>query len=309
MAVGEDRQHGGNDGYDDEPDAHYTWDSTVPNHSSLQVGDPIALWDKKWLLGVSTIEEIDTGFDEKLLRRCRQCGLAGIKSRKTRSPRYKCYKCKAEFDTAISKVQLVKTYRSRHDAGWRRLPGVLSGSELRELCISPKSQLSLRPLRWKALQQQIMSRIGRNVAGLMDRRLPLTGSAGGHVLATVRVRLGQHAFRQRLFSRWGSRCAFTGPAPAAALEAGHLYSYADLGVHHEHGGLLLRRDVHRLFDDGELAVDPKTLTIDVGERLQSFDQYAMLHESRLTIDLDEAQVSWLAKHWQQHRSQLMKRRA
>lgn len=30
------------------------------------------------------------------------------------------------------------------------------------------------------------------------------------------------------------------------LEAGHPYSYGELGVHHEHCGLLVRRDVHKL---------------------------------------------------------------
>ena len=145
MAVPEGgRQHGGNDGYSDEPDAYYSWDSTVPNHGSLCVGDPIALWDKVRLLGMSTIEKITSGSEEKPLHRCRKCGLAGIKPRKTKSPRYKCYKCKSEFDIAKSKIELVKTYKSRHDAGWIRLEDVLSGSELRNLCVAPKSQLSLR---------------------------------------------------------------------------------------------------------------------------------------------------------------------
>ena len=60
MAVGENRQHGGNDGCDDEPDTHYSWDRTVNNHAALKAGDAVALWDKKQLLGVSTIEEIET---------------------------------------------------------------------------------------------------------------------------------------------------------------------------------------------------------------------------------------------------------
>jgi hypothetical protein len=87
--------------------------------------------------------------------------------------------------------------------------------------------------------------------------------AGGHRMATVRVRVGQRNFRRLLLHAFGSVCAFTGPTPPPALEACHLYSYSIRGEHHPHGGLLLRRDVHRLFDSGYLAVDPTILTIDV----------------------------------------------
>src|SRR5687767_681397 len=39
MAAGDNRGHGGNSGYDDQIDAYYSWDSNVPNHKNLRVGD------------------------------------------------------------------------------------------------------------------------------------------------------------------------------------------------------------------------------------------------------------------------------
>ena len=42
LAVGNDRQHGGNAGYDDVPDTHYSWDSTVANHGQISLG--VLLW-------------------------------------------------------------------------------------------------------------------------------------------------------------------------------------------------------------------------------------------------------------------------
>ena len=48
-AVGDDRQHGGNEGYDDDPAVHYSWDSTVPNHEAVVGGDVIIIWDKQCL--------------------------------------------------------------------------------------------------------------------------------------------------------------------------------------------------------------------------------------------------------------------
>jgi hypothetical protein len=96
-------------------------------------------------------------------------------------------------------------------------------------------------------------------------------------------------------------CAFTGPAPASALEACHLYSYAAVGQHHSHGGLLLRRDVHRLFDLGYLAVDPATTTIDVASPLLQFASYASLDDCPLQVPITPSHRKWLTYHWQEHR--------
>lgn len=123
----------------------------------------------------------------------------------------------------------------------------------------------------------------------------------GHKQSLVRVRRGQWRFREHLLTAQGNVCAFTGSAPERVLEAGHLYSYAQIGTHYEHGGLMLRRDIHRLFDDGDLAVEPVELSIDVAPRLASFAQYAQLHDRRLALSPQEEQLTWLRLHWEKHR--------
>jgi len=302
MTVGENRQHGGNAGYDDQADVYYTWDSTVPNHAQVEPGDPIAIWDKTRLLGISVIEEIEEEAKEKLLFKCPHCGKAGIKARRTMSPRYKCYKCKGAFDTPDVQTTTVTEYRSRHDAAWTSLENLLPGADLRELCESPRSQLSMRSLRWDAFQVALSSKGADRAVERVVHRAPDFAFPQGHFLDIVRVRRGQRQFREHLINAQGERCAFTGEAPARVLEAGHLYSYAELGVHHEHGGLLLRRDVHRLFDDGWLAVDPGTLKVDVADNLGAFPQYASLHDRQLQTRLRDSQVGWIARHWAEHRA-------
>lgn len=302
MTVGENRQHGGNSGYDDQADVYYTWDSTVPNHSNIEVGDPVVLWDKDRLLGLSVIEEIETKTTEKLLFKCPDCGMAGIKARKTRLPKYKCYKCGNEFELPRTQAAVVTEYRSRHDAAWTSLDNLLPGSDLRKLCESPKSQLSMRALRWEPFQTALASKGATRALERVTNRSSDYSFPQGHKLGLVRVRRGQRQFREHLFGTQGQTCAFTGPAPARVLEAGHLYSYAQLGIHHEHGGLLVRRDIHRLFDDGWLAVAPGRLSIDVSTELAHFPQYANLHDRRLQTPLHETQVEWLAQHWAEHRA-------
>jgi hypothetical protein len=302
LAVGADRQHGANDGYDDDPDAHHSWDSTVPNGRVVQVGDRIVLWDKYAVIGASVIETIEAGTSEKTLNRCPHCELAGIKARKGMSPRFKCYKCSRTFDDPVTYMERVDTYRSRHDAYWVDLERCIDGALLRSLCESPRSQLSMRSLRWAAFCAALQD-VGRGDDPRLLSRFPDTGPTprGGHREARVRLRLGQATFRRRLLGLQGAVCAFTGPAPEAALEAAHLYSYAEFGVHHDHGGLLLRRDIHRLFDRGDLAVNPDTLTVSIREPLRRYPGYAVLDGRPLLLEPNGRQREWLRRHWVQHR--------
>jgi predicted RNA-binding Zn-ribbon protein involved in translation (DUF1610 family) len=148
MAVLAERQHGGNDGYNDVPVRTYRWDSTVPNHAGPRAGHPIAVWNKTMLLGASVIEEIRRGQAEKRLYRCPQCGRASIKARRELRPRYRCNDCHGVFAEPHSFTKPVETYESVHGRAWIDLRGHLPVAELRALCVHPKSQLSIRPLRW-----------------------------------------------------------------------------------------------------------------------------------------------------------------
>ena len=300
MAVSGTRQHGGNDGYDDDPAASYAWDSTVPNRDKLQEGDYIVLWDKNALLGVSVIDQILIGESEKVVHRCPKCDRSGIKERKTRSPRYNCYKCKAKFDQPKDYVERVQTYRSQHSSRWIPLDGLLSGSELRSLCVNPRSQLSLRPFRWNEFVGVVNSKRQDQPLRFIDT--VEARIAGGHKTRSVRVRLGQGEFRRRLLKKFGETCAFTGPTPGEAIQACHLYSYAERGEHHEAGGLLLRSDLHTLFDLGRIAVNPKTKRLDLAEELRTFPEYGRLHDQSVVVRLSPGHVRWLKAHWEMHRS-------
>lgn len=87
------------------------------------------------------------------------------------------------------------------------------------------------------------------------------------VAREIAIRRGQAAFRQRLLELYGARCAMTGCSVEAALEAAHIVRYQGPGTNHPSNGLLLRADIHTLFDLGLLAVDPASLTILVAASL------------------------------------------
>ncbi|MFJ4092282.1 HNH endonuclease [Kitasatospora sp. NPDC089913] len=300
MYMGDDPKRVGS-GYDDSGPSHYSWDSRVPNAGHVQVGDEIVLWDGQTSIGMSVIEDIVTRSASKEVSSCPSCGKADIAERKTKTPKYRCWNqnCKAEFGEPKTQTVPVTTYRSRYDFAWIGLPGVVSGSELRELCEEPGSQNAMRRLRWDDFQHRIET--GKNATPLEIIKTTRDAIAGGHSKAMVRVRRGQPAFRAALLDVFGEVCAFTGPAPACVLEAAHLYSYAANGKHHANGGLLLRRDVHRLFDLGQISIDPQSLALDVAPKARAYPEYAKLHGQVLAVPITNAHKKWIAKHWRMHR--------
>jgi putative restriction endonuclease len=68
------------------------------------------------------------------------------------------------------------------------------------------------------------------------------------------ARLGQGAFRVLVTDAYGRRCAVTGERTLPVLEAAHIRPYSASGPHLVSNGLLLRSDLHALFDRGYLTV-------------------------------------------------------
>lgn len=76
-----------------------------------------------------------------------------------------------------------------------------------------------------------------------------------------RVRRGQARFRKNLLKLYGWRCAISGWGPESVLEAAHILLHAHTGLNRSENGILLRSDLHSLFDDGLLRIDPSTFTV------------------------------------------------
>jgi putative restriction endonuclease len=72
----------------------------------------------------------------------------------------------------------------------------------------------------------------------------------------VRPRMGQSAFRLLITETYERRCAVTREKALPALEAAHIRPVHEGGLHLLENGLLLRSDVHRLFDKGYVTVTP-----------------------------------------------------
>lgn len=102
----------------------------------------------------------------------------------------------------------------------------------------------------------------------------------------IRPRLGQGAFRVVVTDVYGRRCAVTRERTLPALEAAHIRPYSEGGQHEARNGLLLRRDVHSLFDAGYVTVTPE-LRFEVSRRIrEEFENgrdYYALHGQQIAV--------------------------
>lgn len=73
----------------------------------------------------------------------------------------------------------------------------------------------------------------------------------------IKTRRGQRDFRDRLLAAYRRRCAVTGSMVDAILEAAHIVPHAEKTDYVTRNGILLRADVHTLFDLNLLVIDSR----------------------------------------------------
>ena len=116
-------------------------------------------------------------------------------------------------------------------------------------------------------------------------------------LYETKHRLGQGTFRVLVTDAYQRRCAMTGERTLPVLEAAHIKPVSLSGRHEVRNGLLLRSDLHILFDKGYLTVD-QSHTINVSHRIkeeyENGRDYYALHGKKLLI---------LPEHSEEHPSQ------
>ena len=109
----------------------------------------------------------------------------------------------------------------------------------------------------------------------------------------IRPRLGQGAFRVLVTDIYQRRCAVTRERTLPALEAAHIRPYGDGGAHEARNGLLLRRDIHSLFDAGYVTVAPD-LRFEVSRRIkeeyENGREYYAFHGQRISTPEEAAQM-------------------
>ncbi len=102
----------------------------------------------------------------------------------------------------------------------------------------------------------------------------------------VRPRLGQGAFRILVTDSYRRRCAISGERTLPALDAAHIRPFADGGPHEASNGILLRRDIHSLFDLGYVTVTPVAkfeVSKRIREEYENGRHYYALHGTSIAL--------------------------
>jgi putative restriction endonuclease len=117
----------------------------------------------------------------------------------------------------------------------------------------------------------------------------------------VTPRLGQGAFRISVTDAYNRACAVSGGKVLPALDAAHIRSYGSGGNHEVSNGLLLRRDIHSVFDAGYVTIDER-LRFVVSDRVRTDfnngNEYRRLHGTLITVPTlpsfqpDRAALRW-----------------
>ena len=129
--------------------------------------------------------------------------------------------------------------------------------------------------------------------------------ARNHVLREVVQRRGQGKFRKALINAYGGRCAITGCPVIPLLEAAHITPYLGPDTNAVTNGLLLRADIHTLWDLGLMAVDPNTGEVWVSPQVDD-PTYRVLDGQPLKHPAHPAQQpspSALQKQWDEKRDE------
>jgi hypothetical protein len=93
--------------------------------------------------------------------------------------------------------------------------------------------------------------------------VPQGGDRREVVERQIRKRRGRRQFRDALRERYRDRCLVTGCEVLAVLEAAHISPYRGEDDNHPANGLLLRADIHTLFDLDLLGIEPEGLRVEL----------------------------------------------
>ena len=281
ISIAEGRQYGGNLGYADDLRAVYRFDSAVSNHLRMGPGDLVFVRDRTTVLGIARIAQITSAQGSKRRLRCPECNTTAIKERTNVVPKWRCDNSHT-FETPIEEDAAVTAYSASYDRTFLDLNGAISVADLRRAARRPSDQLSIEEIDASKIAELVVSAVPASrslIAHFLQSTQP--DPAGDEIEAdrddtdyqpsfadtrarinrSIALRRGQQAFRNKLIRRYGSTCMITGCQLLEIIEAAHIWPFRGNDDNHPENGILLRADVHTLFDLDLLGIDPSDLSV------------------------------------------------
>lgn len=307
-----ERSYAGNPGYSDVPAEEYRFDSSVPNHKRLAEGDLVAIRTRKGIEGFARIARISSKPGTRTRRECPQCGIPDLRERFSSTPRFRCRRGH-EFDHPAERATPCTLYTANFGGSFVRLSQPLAPALAIQMRRSRGAQqFAIQPADFNHVDSvHLPERVKLWVLGLAEEPTLVPSDADERgvdayvlgeedsrqvVLRQIRQRRGQRSFRDSLLSVFMHRCAVTGCVVPDLLEAAHIHPYRGPQDNHLSNGLLLRTDVHTLFDLHLLGIDPDTLTVFLHPCLRN-SEYASLAGRRIASPVGVPSSAALKWRW------------
>jgi hypothetical protein len=146
--------------------------------------------------------------------------------------------------------------------------GELIHSVVREtmlICLHPE-------IKWDSNTNELFWDNNMQIQNSLDLAIKFVGNASDDDLEKITVeinkRRNQSKFRKALLNLYNHKCAITSTGPDIVLQAAHIISHAKSGINSNENGILLRSDLHVLFDNDLLLIHPINLTIHIHPSLR-----------------------------------------
>ncbi|BAZ33102.1 hypothetical protein NIES4074_56120 [Cylindrospermum sp. NIES-4074] len=290
-AEGGQQKYGGNDGYFDKVSQTYDYHKKVINYDQLHQGDIVLIRNNDQLFGISKINKISIHQDIRQQKRCPKCNRTKIDPRKKTKYIYRCFKCKYEFNEPIITSLQGELFTAYYGDYFIPTKDAVNIEDLKKASLDNMRQLSIRPIDFQKIEATLLKNVP-GVAILLNKNvssnhlksyecediknndnsniseyIPIEDDERQILYRQIKERQGQPEFRKALISRYGSQCMISGYKLLEVVEAAHISSYRGLKDNHPENGLLLRTDLHTLFDLDLLGIEPEFLQVKLHQKV------------------------------------------
>jgi hypothetical protein len=164
------------------------------------------------------------------------------------------------------------------------------------------SREKLRAIEWKRKGQKIFTSGLAEIVNEPQKiwaKYERKAADARKVVRKIREREGAALFRAELMLAYNEQCCVSGCAIAAVLEGAHIDPFYGKSSDNPQNGLLLRRDLHALFDADLLAVEPNSGVVHIAPEAQISPEYKVLHLRKITLPPSSLQPSRdaLSRRW------------
>lgn len=286
----DDLRYWGNDGYHDDSSAFYRYDSFVANHKNVKEGDIVIITNREEVLGISVIEKLSNNNIDKKRNKCFHidCNAKKILPRKTIKPEWRCDNGH-EFDAPRVIFESAIEFVAHYENQYKEIKNI-SMAQLITQTPRYNGQMSIQEINIQWANSLLSPQSLKNLnlepdeADEADNDTPTLSDEDQRLIVArqIKQRRGQKKFRDQLLQS-NPFCAVTRCELVDILEAAHIDAYRNDSHNHVSNGLLLRSDIHTLFDLGLMAINPENETIVFSETARN-SGYEKYNNNKLIIN-------------------------